>query len=682
MRRLQAMRALGWVAALALAAPLTTGCSSKKTGVPGSGDGDNNGDGDGNNGDGDGDGDGDHMKPPTPPVDCQGSAEDADADSLDFANNLLASPAPPGGLTPENAPQIVVFGFDDVESVAGVTFVNNLVSGNNPDGNKASLNLNPNGCYIRGWQGGGYGCGMGDLALNKPMVTQNGFAIANHTIDHLENSEVDPGWDGIPDEWRDPDNHGWKFTDDGYGPGIAMDVSTWKDVLMANDTELKTLLSIDSILGFRAPRLEINDNGLKALAEIKYSYDMTLEELLPDAYVTAASATDVEGKKGFNWVPWPYTLDNGSPGIWIQQQGGDKKYVVDYPTGLWEVPVYQVYLDDATGKTVAANMLEADKDCTFPDDVPEDQRSHCFLSDNEVDPSGVKEVSAFDFNMFIYSRFTKEQWLAAMKHTFLMRFYGNRAPLTYGGHPIQYTDPYDSFTLTQQANNYGYRNVLKYNTYMDRAAATKEFVEWIQGDEDLSKATYFMSAQQLVEYMKKPFDKDGKPVDADAVASDDSNGVFKRLGWKGDNADISVEDGNTATITFKVSNVDADASRVSAGLNEGALKGVSHIDIKYNSEVPFRIRFLTTDGTVSTTALLAAVGNDRVARIRVKDFFPGLEASSSEVSSMSLIDASYMEKVNGLAIESAATAVTGTGTFKTEIQQITLHGVKTADLCN
>src|SRR5207302_1224694 len=113
----------------------------------------------------------------------------------------------------------------------------------------------------------------------------------------------------------------------------------------------------------------------------------------------------------------------------------------------------------------------------------------------------------------------------------------------------------------------------------------------------------------------------------------------------------------------------------------GALAGVSHIDIKYSTEVPFRVRLLTSSG-ISTTVLLAGVGGDRLARIRVKDFFPGPEASAAEVGGAALVDGAYMGKVEGIAFESAATAVTGAKSFNTHIEQITLHGVNTSDLCS
>ncbi|HEV3190643.1 MAG TPA: hypothetical protein VGY54_09120, partial [Polyangiaceae bacterium] len=114
------------------------------------------------------------------------------------------------------------------------------------------------------------------------------------------------------------------------------------------------------------------------------------------------------------------------------------------------------------------------------------------------------------------------------------------------------------------------------------------------------------------------------------------------------------------------------------------------IDIKYSTQVPFRIRLLTSDGSTSVSALLAGVGGDRLARIRIKDFFPGgFEAGASQVAAAGLVDSNYMAKVTGIAFESAATLVAPSGapatfapgTFTTQIQQITLHGVSTASLC-
>jgi hypothetical protein len=346
------------------------------------------------------------------------------------------------------------------------------------------------------------------------------------------------------------------------------------------------------------------------------------------------------------------------------------------------------------------------------------------LSPGELTPGQAEtEITGFDFNTFIYSLMTEQEWLTVMEHTFLLRYYGSRTPLTYGSHPIEYTQPYDSYTLGSpgcntgvdnttgaatpcvysagnpqnccQANNYGYRDVTMYNTYSDRQMAMLAFVQWIKSDPNFSKDTYFMSMQDLVDYMQHPFDKTGAPVQPDTVASPDSNGIFNRLGWTTQGATFSAVSGNAANITFTIAPLDADGdnpdvSYVEAGIAAGSLKDLSHIDIKYTTQVPFRIRLLTSDGSTTVTALLAGVGSDRTARIRIKDFFPGPEVAESQVSDMGLVDATYMAKVTGIAFESAATTAAPSGPpgnfpggkFTTQIEQITLHGVATADLCS
>jgi hypothetical protein len=165
------------------------------------------------------------------------------------------------------------------------------------------------------------------------------------------------------------------------------------------------------------------------------------------------------------------------------------------------------------------------------------------------------------------------------------------------------------------------------------------------------------------------------------VASPDSNALFSRVGWTGDGADIAVVDGNKANITWHVTDPEGDPVTAVAGIAAGSLANLSHIDIKYKTDVPFRVRFLTTDGTVSTTVLLAGTGAERTARIRAKDFIPGPETNPDDINAATWVDSSYLKKVSGIQFESAATQVTGAKDFTTNIEQVTLHGVNTNDLC-
>jgi hypothetical protein len=93
---------------------------------------------------------------------------------------------------------------------------------------------------------------------------------------------------------------------------------------------------------------------------------------------------------------------------------------------------------------------------------------------------------------------------------------------------------------------------------------------------------------------------------------------------------------------------------------------------------------MTGDASIpSVTALLAGVGTaERTARIRIKDFFIGPEASAMQAKSAKLVDQAWMNNVSGISIESAQTGVTGgMKKFTTHIKQLTLHGVATSALC-
>src|SRR4051794_21029912 len=102
--QMSACLALVFVAAAALA---LSACDTSNGGNGGGGGGGDGGSGGAAGGGGGGGG--------APPPTCAGDPTDAPAQPLDFTNNLIASPSAPGNLTPANAPQIIVFGWDDVE---------------------------------------------------------------------------------------------------------------------------------------------------------------------------------------------------------------------------------------------------------------------------------------------------------------------------------------------------------------------------------------------------------------------------------------------------------------------------------------------------------------------------------------------------------------------------------------
>ena len=82
-----------------------------------------------------------------------------------------------------------------------------------------------------------------------------------------------------------------------------MDEATWQALLPINQTALTTNYGQSTIQGFRAPRLEINDEGLNALKAINYQYDSSLEEVQPPGFVSAAADANTAGKQGFTPIP-------------------------------------------------------------------------------------------------------------------------------------------------------------------------------------------------------------------------------------------------------------------------------------------------------------------------------------------------------------------------------------------
>jgi len=602
---------------------------------------------------------------------------DADTDSdvetepIDFSDNLLASPMPPGDLQPQNAPQIIVFGWDDCMFTGdhpddlsqsndnGMAFIEAaFASRTNPDGSAVHTSFYENGAYLPNNEvGGPWGSETQYTLAAGQSLLALGFELGNHTFDHLE---INGTWGQIHPDWDEGTLGGW--TD---GAGTLMDYAAWSSpVIGFNDTFLKQAYGLQQLYGFRAPRLEINDHGLNAIKDAGYLYDLNMEEGHQWEYVTAAVRPGADSR-GFNWVVWPHTLDNGSPGAWQSQDFGEKDYLVDYPRGLWESPVYMLYVPDNGLQQTIANRM----------------RTEITMEDTSWIGTHVREITAFDFNTFLYARLTRGEWVEVMKYNFLLRYNGNRAPLTFGAHPAEFSARYDTAVL-QQPGNEDFLDVLNYNTYQDRKDAVIEFLDWVQthyGDD-----TWILSNKELIEYMDAPFDKDGNAVSPDTLATPTCNAPFDLLpAWTvdadalGSDATIDVVDGNSVDITFTVGTNNVDAGDyawvdVATYFQAGALAGVSHIDVIYEAEAPFRLRLLPDSGP-SMQVLLAGGPGERKARVRVKDFRPDPYADASNIDSAEPVDDAFMADVVGLAIENASTR--DNVTYDVQIKRMVIHGL-------
>lgn len=645
---------------------LVGACSSG--GNAGRRDGDDDDGGAGGDSDADGDGDSD--------ADGDGDS-DADGDTeVDIEEgNIFPSPMPPGDLSPANAPQIIVFGFDDCmftgdhyndtaqASDNGMNFISQMFgSMTNPDGSGAHVSFYVNGCYMPNSEEGGPWGSETDLttaAYNEWLAL--GFELGNHTFDHLE---INSTWGRIHEDWDDGSLGGW--TDH---VGTLMPEEVWLDpVIGFNHDFLVNALPVSDLKGMRAPRLEINGAGLRASKTQGYTYDCNLEEGHQWEYVSAAVEPG-QDEAGFDWTVWPYALDNGSPGVWQSQDFGEKHYVDNTPTGLFEIPVYMLYIpDDGMQETIADRMkLEITSEDTS------------WIGDK------VREISSYDFNGFIYARLTGDEFVEVMKYNFLLRYNGNRAPMTFGAHPAEFSWRYDNEVILGQPGNADYVDVLSYNTYADRKAAVTEFVDWVKAN--YGDDVYFMSNEELVEYMKNPFDKDGNPVQADALATPANGSLFSMADtWEvakddlGSDASYEITGPGSMEIEFTVGTNDETGGDycwvdLSTYFDTGALAGVSHIDIEYEAEAPFRIRLLPDEGesALPMQALLAGVGGVRTARIRIKDFRPDVYASPTAINAAGHVDDAYMGDIAGIAFENAAPMDQLTYTVK--INKIVFHGL-------
>lgn len=196
-------------------------------------------------------------------------------------NCNCASTSPPGGLSPSDTPQFIVFTADDAIQSYTLDAVNQFLA----------QRKNPNGCQpkITYYTSLNY--------TNYTLVTDwyvAGNEIADHTMTHVGSPP--------PEEIN--------------GNLIALNALAG--------------IPLQSIIGFRAPYLEYTVDTLKTLYNSEFTYDSSSAASIP--------VTD-PGTDAY----WPYTLDNGLANDCLDVQGicqGEPKL-----PGFWEIPMYAFFDD-------------------------------------------------------------------------------------------------------------------------------------------------------------------------------------------------------------------------------------------------------------------------------------------------------------------------------------------------
>jgi len=350
---------------------------------------------------------------------------------------------PPGGLTPDLAPQFVVIGNDDVGysgleasgGDGGIHFLTELFgSHKNPSGNGNKLTFDGEPLHYSFYVNTIYITPQGqeDPALVKAAWREavnagNEIGVHTHSHPHGRNFSVD--------QWRKEMDLCIRHLTDPKGLGVPR-----KD-----------------LIGFRTPFIEYHDRTLTAVERTGFTYDCSVEEGFR------------EDEDGRNFV-WPYLLDHGSPGNSATFKRQDLPLVREHP-GLWEIPPYAFIVppDELCEKYGVAPGLRSRLK----------KRNDYF----ELDQG---KITGFDWNLWFEYGMDKPEFVATLKYTLDQRLAGNRCPFTVGTHSDIYAD----------------RNPEKppQTTPEERRAALREFIEYALTKPEVR----FVSARELLGWIRSP----------------------------------------------------------------------------------------------------------------------------------------------------------------------------------
>jgi peptidoglycan/xylan/chitin deacetylase (PgdA/CDA1 family) len=297
-------------------------------------------------------------------------------------DNVPPSADPPGGLRPDQVPQLVAIGFDDNQEAAGMNALTGLFRElKNPAGSGQADTFD--GAPVRAtfYITSSYGSNQATL---RSWITafQDGHEIGNHTIAH--------------------------------GDGFQYDLAKWQSEINGCNSFLKgnVKVSAKDLVGFRAPFLHYTALTYEVLQELGFWYDCSVE----DGFQA--------GMDGTNYL-WPYTLDGGSPGVTMILER-DKRYkaIGNYP-GLWELPDHPV-------------IVPPDAECAKYGVMPGLRaRVKAVVSKFSVDDG---KATGLDYNVWDEYKMSNAEYVATLKYTLDLRLRGNRSPFMFGGHSVYYSN--------------------------------------------------------------------------------------------------------------------------------------------------------------------------------------------------------------------------------------------------
>lgn len=252
--------------------------------------------------------------------------------------------------------------------------------------------------------------------------------------------------------------------------GHELDVDTW----VREMTECRRLLTAPAseggigipqaeLIGFRTPYLEYNPAAFSAMERLGLRYDCSIEE---------GVRPEDDGRND----PWPYRLDQGSPGDAFTARGHQRGSVGSHPS-LWEIPVCMFITPP--DEACAAYGLETGF------------RERLAKRVAYFNPRDGK-ITGFDWNLWVEFAMTRAEFLATLKYSFDLRLKGNRAPFHLGLHSEIYSNGYES---------------LPASTPTDRQGAIRDFIDHILGNPQ----TRIVPFRDLLGWLENPVDLKENP---------------------------------------------------------------------------------------------------------------------------------------------------------------------------
>jgi len=381
------------------------------------------------------------------------TGEEPDSDDVLTPDELAT---PPGGQNVEDVPQFVSIGFDDNGFTDSVGWIlDYLKDKKNHDDSPVRVNFFMATGYLHKDDiNSQYAVPNPGEDLNllrdlwKRAYTE-GHGIGNHTQHHF---------------------HGYDQWDSSFTPKDIFTVAKWEDEItrahnVLADTEYGPGIEKLEVVGFRTPFLGYHDNLFKALENLNFAYDCSIE----DGWQ--------EDQNGTNFT-WPYNMINGSEGDKVIVDFGfeskaPRDTIGSHPT-LWEMPVSPV-------------IIPPDYRAQEYDFTP-GLRKRCH---DEVKYFDMKQGKAtgLDYNLLEKSGDTynlnKDEYLATLKYTLDLRLKGNKAPFLFGAHTDFYSEKNPDFTPPG-------------TTWQERREVIEKFIEYALSKPSVKIVTF----EDILKYVK------------------------------------------------------------------------------------------------------------------------------------------------------------------------------------